>query len=171
MLDRAKEQWREKERQDAASAGSSSSMIAQLAAQLVRSCVVQPASPAPSRGTQRPTVTIDPVVLEQLTEGSILSEERGRDASFLRGALEEGGGSYVCSRCQGVVKVDRRQAHETVWCPALPQSDSDGDAMDVEGEDGEIDSGKLRQALLAASTGSGLSSTAGSTGGSTAHRN
>eukprot|EP00931_Biecheleriopsis_adriatica_P069514 TRINITY_DN43351_c0_g1_i1.p1 TRINITY_DN43351_c0_g1~~TRINITY_DN43351_c0_g1_i1.p1 ORF type:complete len:334 (-),score=64.46 TRINITY_DN43351_c0_g1_i1:23-1024(-) len=33
--------------------------------------------------------------------------------------------SYVCPACQSVVSADRREAHESKWCPALPDSEEE----------------------------------------------
>lgn len=43
---------------------------------------------------------------------------------------EEEDGSYVCTACGGLVRLSRRQAHESQWCPVLAAGSDDEDEAD-----------------------------------------
>jgi hypothetical protein len=52
----------------------------------------------------------------------ILSE-RGK-TQIMRDAYADGS-SFICRRCGALVAVKRKQSHDTCWCPALGNDDSD----------------------------------------------
>ena len=59
-------------------------------------------------------------------EGSILSEEYDEDdvAEALKKTVKSGE-SRVCTRCGDVVATTRLEAHSTMWCSALPDSEEE----------------------------------------------
>lgn len=65
---------------------------------------------------------------EDLVQADSLLAEVG-DENLLVEAFQDGS-SVICQRCNGLVAVDRADAHSKFWCPALEGNEEDGDVLD-----------------------------------------
>jgi formamidopyrimidine-DNA glycosylase len=52
-----------------------------------------------------------------------LSDRCDGSEQILRDAFEDGS-SVICTRCGGLVKSVRWEAHSSTWCPAIQDADS-----------------------------------------------
>lgn len=57
--------------------------------------------------------------------------------------MSSGSESYICAACHGVVSCDRREAHDSMWCPALPDDEDDSGP----GASAQAGAGKTRNVL------------------------
>jgi len=75
---------------------------------------------------------------EQLVEGDSLLCDMG-DEDILLDAFQDGS-SVICQKCQGLISVDRAEAHAKRWCPALTNSMEEGDN---ESDDDDDEAGRM----------------------------
>jgi hypothetical protein len=72
---------------------------------------------------------------EQLVESDSLLCEMGQE-DILLDAFQDGS-SVICQKCQGLISVDRAEAHAKRWCPALTNTIEEDDDEDDEDDEEE----------------------------------
>jgi hypothetical protein len=81
------------------------------------------AAEARQAGSQRSAEMTTTQLKDLLTgDGSVL-QESGQEG-LIRESMEYGS-SVICRRCHAVVAEHRKEAHSTMWCPALDGPDAD----------------------------------------------